>query len=233
MSSTKPKEETQLGVPSYLESNRKKPAPKEPGEKPKVKPVEGTVSVKKPTLSTKVKSAMVAEDLSEVREYLFWDILVPTLKDTIVSLIKNGAEALFYGSTSARQTGKPTSTASYSGYYYAGRYQQGHRKNEGPFEDWRRSKRGPAGYDLSQIVYKGRDGRGGMDAKRQAEEVLDQLVELTMAYGFARVADFYELSRYPSDYTDNSLGWYELSAARVVRVPGGYILDLPKPEPLG
>ena len=226
-----PKEEPQLGVPSYLESNRKNPAPKELAEKPKVKPVEGTVAVKKPPLASKVKSAIIAEDLGEVREYLFWDILVPTLKDTVVSLIKNGVEALFYGSASTKQSGKPASSASYSGYYYSGRYQQGN-KAAGPFEDWRRSKRG-AGYDLSQIVYKGRDGRGGMDAKRQAEEVLDQLVELTMAYGFARVADFYELSRYPSDYTDNSLGWYELSEARVVRVPGGYILDLPKPEPLG
>lgn len=220
-------------MPSYLESNSKRNGvkSKDVETKPLLKPVEGTVTGGKPPLTKKVKSAMLAEDMAQVKDYLVWDILLPTVKDTIVNLIKNGAEALFYGSTSSRRYGEGKSSASYSGYYYGSRYNRKEGKDDRGYEDWRRSKAGR--YDLSYIVYKGRDGRGGVDAKRQAEEVLDQLVELTMSYGFARVADFYELSRYPSDYTDNSMGWYELSKARVQRVPGGYILDLPDPEPLG
>ena len=201
----------------------------------RVKPVEGTIAVKKKSAASKVKSEMIAEDLEEVKQYLIWDILIPTVKDTIVSLIKNGAEALFYGSSSTRRRDQADRrpTASYSGYYYGNSYRnrQREKRPERQLDDWRRSKRGR--YDLSQIVFTGIDGRGGLDAKRQAEEVLDQLVELTMSYGFARVADFYELAGYPTDYTDNSLGWGERSEARIARVNGGYVIDLPEPEPIG
>lgn len=66
-------------------------------------------------------------------------------------------------------------------------------------------------------------------SRSDAEHVLDALVELTLQYGIATVADFCQLSGIDDNYTDQNFGWYELGRARVVQVRGGYILDLPRP----
>ena len=46
------------------------------------------------------------------------------------------------------------------------------------------------------------------------------------------MADFYELAGIESEWTDEKYGWGELSEARVERVRNGYIVALPKPEPI-
>jgi len=43
----------------------------------------------------------------------------------------------------------------------------------------------------------------------------------------------YELVGLDSTHTDHKWGWEELTGAGVSRIRGGYLLDLPEPEPLG
>lgn len=71
-----------------------------------------------------------------------------------------------------------------------------------------------------------------LDERAEAEQVIDQLFDLVSKYGSATVADLYELVGLASTHTDHKWGWEELMGAGVSRVRGGYLLDLPEPEPL-
>ena len=67
-----------------------------------------------------------------------------------------------------------------------------------------------------------------LDSRGEAEEVLSHLVDLTIDYGMASVADLYDLVGITSKFTDNNYGWNDLSGASVSRVRDGYLVNLPK-----
>ena len=206
-------------IMSSLEPNSHKYHDGKEKKKKELAPVvKHKTSVKKKPMTKRVGEAMISEDLDEVKSYLLWDILIPALKDTAVDLIKKGADAIFYGGKGApsnvRRNGSG-SRVSYANYYNSSR-----RETRRP-EPRRYNRR--AMHDFGDIVFSDR---------HDAEGVLSALVDLTMEYGFASVADFYELSDMPSEFTDNKYGWGELADARVLRVREGYALHLPKPEPI-
>jgi len=53
-------------------------------EKPQVKTVdfEGGVTVKKKSFGDKLKETFIKQDLEDVRDYIIWDIVVPTIART-------------------------------------------------------------------------------------------------------------------------------------------------------
>ena len=53
------------------------------------------------------------------------------------------------------------------------------------------------------------------ESRGEAEDVLSHLVDLTIDYGVASVADFYDLSGIESQFTDNKYGWTNLRDAEV------------------
>jgi hypothetical protein len=64
----------------------------------------------------------------------------------------------------------------------------------------------------------------------EAELVLDKLIDLTIDYREATVADLYELTGVDAAFTDRKYGWRDLRSAKVVRCKTGYIIDLPPTE---
>ena len=208
--------EVQVPKPSYLQPNSHK-YKEEVKQKKKIEKVAtGKTSVKKKPLGKRVSAAILSEDVQEVKSYLLWDVFIPALKDTIVDLIKKGADAVFYGGTTHPSNIKRSgnvSRASYAGYYNDNRRSSSNRRHV--------NKR--AAHEFDDIIFEDR---------RDAEEVLSNMIEITMSYGMVSVADFYDLAGVESDFTDNKYGWGELSDARVVRSHEGYFLDLPKPEPI-
>jgi hypothetical protein len=69
-----------------------------------------------------------------------------------------------------------------------------------------------------------------LDTIRDAEEVLESLRNIADEYdGIATVSDLYDLVNMSPEWTDEKWGWDNLSRAQVRRVPGGYMVDLPKP----
>ena len=58
------------------------------------------------------------------------------------------------------------------------------------------------------------------------------MYDLVNSYDSATVADFYDLVGITSEFTDNKWGWTNLHGSRVIRARDGYLLDLPKPEPV-
>lgn len=219
-------EATMTPKPSYAEASRKERAADildkvEDGQEKKEKHVEKVAQGKrkrKPA-AKRMGEAIVSEDMAEVRSYLVWDVLVPAVKDLIGDLVKKGIDAILYGGAheprNIRREGA-RSRASYSDYY--DRNKRGRDDRRAP----RRPKR--AGFkSFDDIVFEDRFS---------AENVLDCLVDITMDYGMVSVADFYELSGEEPEWTDNKYGWGELRDVHVVRTRDGWVIDLPKPEPI-
>jgi hypothetical protein len=69
--------------------------------------------------------------------------------------------------------------------------------------------------------------------RQEAEEVLDRLYDILSRYGSVPVADLYELTGIHSSHADHKWGWTSLRGAKIRTMRnGGYLLDLPNPEPL-
>lgn len=202
--------------PSYLTPNSHKYKAEQADKKRVEKVVQGKATRKSDSGSAKLAKAIFAEDVNDVKEYLVWDVLLPALKDTISDLFKKGIDAMLFGDSrpnTVKRSGS-TSKVSYSSYYE----REKERKNRG----YRRYNR-RAGHSFDDVIF---------ERRNDAENVLEQLVDITYQYGLCSVADFYELAGIDSEYTDEKWGWGELSEARVERVRNGYIVNLPKPEQL-
>lgn len=202
---------------AYHKASQKKQAPKDIPEKPEKqeKIVTGKAVVKKKGTAKKVEEALLADDAKTVKTYLLWDVLIPAVKDTLSDLVKKGIDALLFGeehrgNDSYVKRNGASSYVSYSSYY--------NRDRSNRYSRPRSQKDRVRGMDFGSIVY---EHRG------DAEEVLDRLVELTMMYGMASVADFYELSGMETNYMDNKFGWDELESACIRRTRDGYVIDLP------
>ena len=85
------------------------------------------------------------------------------------------------------------------------------------------SQRARASHDFKEIV---------LATRIEAEEVCRGLDELIERYGVATVTNLYNLVGITGDYTDNKWGWNQSHGFDIERVREGYLLDLPKPEPI-
>ena len=177
--------------------------------------ITGSVKTKKKSQIHKFTDVFVAEDASIVKTYLIEDLLIPSIKNTILDLIVEGATIIFKGESGRRK--KSGSSVDYVSY---SRYSDRDRREERRYSESR--ARGSYGYE--DIV---------LDSRGEAERVLTRMDELIDTYGFVTVADMYDLVGVTCNYTDNKYGWTNLRNAEPVRVRGGdYMLRLPKAYPI-
>ena len=101
--------------------------------------------------------------------------------------------------------------SSYQGYYQAGANNSGATKQSSSRDI----------YNFDNLLF---------DARGDADAVLENMQNIIDQFGTVSVADLYDLSDVLIDNTTASnYGWKNISTARVVRIPEGYILSLPKP----
>lgn len=186
-------------------------------EEPRPEPIiTGEVHKKKQTAGDKMKKLFIKEDTKSVFSYVFNDILVPALGNTIVDMIRNGAEMIFLGSARGPRTynSNPGSgRIRYDSYYdrrdfdqdYRGRYPQ---------------RPSMPTYSYDDITF---------ESRADAEAVLVRLKERIYESGAVSVAFLYSLVHWQSDYTADGYGWRDLRDAQVVLVRDGYWLRLPRP----
>lgn len=174
----------------------------------------GNVKVKKEPIKRKFADTFLSENADNVKTYLFWDVLVPAIKDTLDELVSNGAHMLIYGSSGGPRRSKSGSKTSYTSYYRG--------SNSNDREERRRPSR-ESRYGYDEIIF---------ESRGDALEVKDCLEEILDKYHIVSIADFYELSGHgdESSYTDNKYGWYEFdNGLSITRDRDGYHLRLPKP----
>jgi hypothetical protein len=78
-------------------------------------------------------------------------------------------------------------------------------------------------HDFDEIV---------LATRAEANEVIDRLFDLISKYEQATVSDLYDLVGLEAKFTDEKWGWRDMRGVQAVRVGGGYLLDLPRPEQL-
>lgn len=179
-------------------------------EKKVEKVVTGTVKTRKNNVR-KLTDVFISEDVSNVKSYVVMDVLIPAVKKAISDIVTNGIDMILYGESGRGKRNSTTGRVSYRSYYDNDR------------RDDRRDSRVRTTYSFDDIV---------LETRGEAEEVLDQMVNLIDTYGIVRVADLHDLVGITGNYTDNKYGWMNLRTAEVVRVRDGYALKLPRAVPI-
>lgn len=182
-------------------------------EKVKVeKVVTGVVKSKK---KNGFLSLFVSDEISDVKSYVLFDVLIPAAKKAISDVVTNGIDMVLYGETGRHRTSSSSSRISYREYYD----RNGREKERD--RDSRYSRSIEHSYD--DII---------LETRGEAEEVISRLDELIDVYGMASVADLYDLVGISGQHTDNKYGWTNVSTASYTIVRDGFKLKLPRIKPL-
>lgn len=200
-------------------SNNRKIGPA-PSEKKVQRVTRGEATRKKKSLSKRMAEAMGGGDVRSVWGFVAFDVLIPAAKDMVVEAVTQGFERMIFPDSSPRSRGR---------FSHGGRSHINYGNRFGPGRDDRdrghMSPRGRATHDFGEII---------LDTRGDAEEVIDGMFELLSKYDVVSVADLYNLAGISANYTDEKWGWTDLRGAGATRLRSGsgYLLDLPRPEPI-
>lgn len=190
-------------------------------ERPKIEQVTSATAVRrKPGLGQRFRETFIGGTARGAAEYVVTDVVVPTIRDLIFEAFQSGLEKLVYGESRVRHRG----TSMSSDYSAVGRVNYAGMSTNKPAQTRTLSQRSRARHDFGEIVIQNR---------MEAEEVLGIMYEELSRFGQVNVAVLYELCGIQSSHADHNWGWNALRGAKVVPTrSGGYLLDLPEPEPL-
>ncbi len=175
------------------------------------KVVTGKVRTKKKTGIRRFAEAFIVEDMHNVKDYLIMDVLLPKIKETVLTIATTGLAMALCGEKEKNRNAN-TSKVSYGGFYS--------RQNR---DDDRYRTQPKSVHDYSDIIF---------DSQADAMEVLRRLDETITAYGIATVADLYDAVGVTSDYTAENYGWTDLRGAKAIRGVDGWELRLPRAMPI-
>lgn len=177
------------------------------------KVIKGSAVPMKPSVGKKVADLFLGDDISNVKEYMLYERLIPGIKEMVLA----GIEMMLFGGDRVlrRSNQSRTSYISYNKMYASS---PSRRERDRGYRYEREEVRGK---EFTDYVF---------ETKGEAMEVLDTLTELIDVYDQASVNDFYDAIGVTGDFTDANYGWTELGSATIRRIRGGgYILDLPRP----
>lgn len=174
------------------------------------KVVTGSVKTKKNDVR-KLTDIFIAEDVSNVKSFVVFDVLIPTIKKAISDIVTNGVDILLFGE--AGRSGKKHSSDRI----------QYTRYSEKPRDRDYSSARVRTACDYDDIVF---------NTRGEAERALSQMDDIIDAYGVVSIADLYEMADLAAPHTYQRYGWSSLRNAEAVRVRDGYMLKLPKALPI-
>lgn len=173
---------------------------------------------RKRKLGSRVKETFVGGSARGAVEYMLTDVVIPAIQDTLIDAFQGGVERLIRGDNARPRRGPTTS------YPDLGRVNYQSMSSSRPPTARPLSQRSRARHDFGEIVIQNR---------QEAAEVLDRMYDELSRYGEVNVAVLYELTGIQSTHADHKWGWKSLRGARVAPLrTGGYLLDLPEPEPL-
>ena len=178
--------------------------------------LKGGVTVKKP-LGRKFTDAMIGADISDVKSFLIWDCLVPSLKYAILDSI-----LMLFGEGPARRGGARNinqvqrQNVNYAGYSSINTG-NGNRSTYQSNNQARVSTR----FATDELLF---------DYREDAEEVLDILVDHLTEFGHITVADVFDQAGVTvDDFTMNDWGWRDLSQVKIRKSRGYWVIDFPRP----
>lgn len=172
--------------------------------------VKGPVKEKKVSFGKRFANLFVSEDAGDVKSYIFFDVLIPALKDTIVDIITKSADMLFYGKVRSKGT-------------YGGTYVSYNSFSNSP------NRQQPREYARPRLTHEF-DGLI-FESRADAEDVLSTLGALIDQYQSASIMDLKDIAGLPKGpYTDKYYGWTNISTAVISHERGGgWSITMPRP----
>lgn len=211
---------------SRKEVRPKREIAEQPREKKEVVRITKSKAVlRKKPLHKKFFEAFRPEDNVGLVEYALLEILAPGIKDAMHDAAGGGIDFLFGGGRNRQRRSRSSDHGGHTTYNRMSTSSRGRERDTRREEPRGRSSRDARiADDVREVV---------LDTRVEAEEVLDSLIELTSMYDFATMRDLLRLIGEPSNPVHNDWGWTDLRGARIHRVGrDGFLLDLPRPEPL-
>ena len=178
------------------------------------KVVHGKVKTKKNN-ARKLTDVFITEDVANVKNYVLFDVIVPSIKKALYDLVVGALDMTLFGGRGGGSNDKRSISdkISYKDYNSIS------KKNERSYGNTVTT----SGYSYDDIV---------LETRGEAESVLSRMDEIIDEYDEVRVADLYDLVGITGDYTDNKYGWTNIRNARVVRTRDGYKIEMPRALPL-
>lgn len=205
------------GSINYAANSQKSKAPDAAEEARVAGPViSGSAVERKEPLRRKFLQAYAGDSAESVGQYLLLDVVVPATKNLISDLVTQGINRILYGGS--RPSGNISSVGStgYRKFFNGG-------GTGAPSSTAQAAPQPKPTAQFGEII---------LESRSDAELVIDELRSLIETYGNAKVANLYSLLGITGDFTNQSIGWTNLSRAGVQQVREGYLLDLPKPQVL-
>lgn len=169
----------------------------------------------------KFKDSFRNEDSKSVGDYVIFDVLVPAMKKTVIDMVTNGVNMLFYGGYRNPQNTYPSGGVTYRNY---------NQQYNTPNRVYGSNQIAPAAQTRLNVF----DYRLlWWNSKGEADFILDQLRDILSQYPVVRVSDLFDLGRQQCPYTAERYGWTNLmNAQSYMGQDGHWYLDLPKAMPL-
>lgn len=214
--------------PNSHSKKEERPARREgkaPSEKKEVQRVtKGKATLRKKPLHKKIADAFRPEDNVGFLEHIILEVFVPGIKDAIAYASTEAIENALGTNTHRGSRRRGGGRGGYTEYNRMGSARPRSRRDRDDDDRGgrKRESRGPS--DHQEII---------VDSRVEADEVIDNMIELISKYEVATMRDLLSLVGENHNYTDEDWGWTDLRGARIHRIgQQGYLLDLPRPEPL-
>lgn len=176
--------------------------------------IEGKVTTRKIPWYKRFAHSLVADDTQSMGDWVMQEVIIPSIRNLISDTVRGSTDRLLYGTARARG---PARIGERPGLRT--RYDQ--MSDHEPRRMLSRDAR--ARHDFNDVV---------LDSRTEAIEVIEALIDRVDRYQSATVADLYDLVGVTGSFADQRWGWTDLRTADVRQVRGGFLLDLPSPEPL-
>jgi len=183
-----------------------------------IKPLalKGSVNIKKKSVWNKFSETFTG-DGKMVKDYVIYDVLIPSLKRIVQDAITNGIDIFLNGDKGNRARRASTSYDRYGGTRVSYRTY---------YDDENRRTRYDDSYRRRLVSL---DNLNFTD-ESDAYDTIDYLDEIISRYGYVEVVTLFEKLQLSCPYTYNEYGWNSLTSARVERGRDGlYYLILPRP----
>lgn len=190
-----------------------------PVEREKVEQVvHGKVVQRKKNIFKRVARGMVADDVTNVGDFVVAEVFLPALRNLMYDIVSQGTHRVLFGTARGRRTGVGT------GYGYAGpvtNLKTAYNRVSAEADQSRTmSRQDQASHNFDELI---------LESHADAMEVLENLHARVQRYGSASVADMYDYLGVTGGFTDQKYGWTNLENADVRQTRRGFVLDLPRP----
>lgn len=195
--------------------------PVKPGaEQPRLKQVATAETARrKRRIGSRLRETFFGGDARSAADHMVLEVIVPGIRDMMFDAMETGLQRMIYGES---RRGRRSSTPTYSnlGHVAYNRMSQPSARQS----DQALSRKSRSKMDFQDLI---------LQSRSEAEDVIDSMFDVLSRFEVISVADLYELTGVQSSHTDNKWGWTSLQGARPRKLrDGGYLLDLPDPEPL-